>query len=156
MSNYVPLDLSKADLNGQCNNYNGWSSKYPMAENVKLLVDYGADITALDITRSTPLHVASSSGHLEVLRILVESGADVNARNVTHLTPLHIASLEGNAETVQLLIERGADVTAQDWKNSTPLHSASSLVSSETCCLDSCWNFGLMAKVRMTTASRGA
>ena len=127
-----------------------------MTENVKLLVDHGADVTALDITHSTPLHVASSSGNLEVLRILVEGGADVNAQNETHLTPLHIASLEGNAETVQLLIEHGADVTARDWNHWTPLHFASSLVSSETSLPGSSCNFGLMVKDRMTTTSRGA
>ena len=127
-----------------------------MTENVKLLVDHGADVTALDITHSTPLHVASSSGNLEVLRILVEGGADVNAQNETHLTPLHIASLEGNAETVQLLIEHGADVTARDWKHWTPLHFASSLVSANACYRHTCYNLGLISKDRMTTASHGS
>ena len=125
-----------------------------MARTVRLLVDHGADVTVLDMTHSTPLHVASSSGDLEVVRILVEGGADVNAQNETHLTPLHIASLEGCPETVQLLIEHGADVTAQDWNHSTPLHFASSLVSANDCYGDSCCNLGLMSKDRMTMASR--
>ena len=124
-----------------------------MAEAVGLLVDHGADVAALDMTDSTPLHVASSSGDLEVLRILVESGADVNAQNETHSTPLHIASLEGSAETVQLLIDHGADVATQDWNHSTPLHFASSWVSAETCHRDSCYNLGLMSKGRMSAAS---
>jgi len=68
-----------------------------MAKLVRLLVDHGADVTALDMTHSTPLHVALSSRDLEVVRILIESGADVNAQNETHLTPLHIASLKDSA-----------------------------------------------------------
>ena len=144
----------KADVNGQCNNYNGRSFKFQMAEPVRLLVDHGADVTALDMTDSTSLHVASSSGDLEVVRILVESGADVNAQNETHLTPLHMASLEGGAETVQLLIEHGADVTSHDWNHRTPLHFASSLVSAETYYCDSCYGLKLMSKDRMSTASR--
>ena len=127
-----------------------------MAKYVKLLVDHGADVTALDITHSTPLHVASSSGDLEMVRILVEGGADVNAQNETHLTPLHIASLDGSAETVLLLIEHGADVTAQDRNHWTPLHFASSLVSAKACHHHTCYNLGLISKDRMTTASHGS
>ena len=124
-----------------------------MAETVKLLVDHGADVAALDMTNSTPLHVAVSSWNIDVIRILVEGGADVNAQNETDSTPLHIASIGGGAETVQLLLEHGADATIRDWKLSTPLHFASHLVSFEIYCGDSFHNLELMSNDRLTPPS---
>ena len=103
-----------------------------MVETLQVLIELGADVTALDITHSTPLHLASASRIPRIVQILVENGADVNAKNETHSTPLHRASVMGRAESVQLLIEHGADVTAQDWRHRTPLHLASSNVSAES------------------------
>lgn len=140
-------------MNGQCIGYGRWSYKHQMAKPLRLLVDHGADVTALDMTDSTPLHVASFSGDLGVVRILIEGGADVNAQNETHLTPLHLASLEGSPETMQLLMERGADVTARDWNHSTPLHFASSSVSSYTCHRNVCYSLILMSKDRIIATS---
>ena len=117
----------KADVNVQ------YDKSYGSAKTVRLLISHGADVNALDMTDSTPLHMASFSWTPEVVRILIENGASVNVQNETHLTPLHRASFLGNPENVRLLIEHGADVTALDWSHKTPLHLASSLVSVETC-----------------------
>jgi ankyrin repeat protein len=95
---------------------------------VRVLIDHGADVTALDMTHSTPLHLASVSGIPEIVQILVENGADVNAQNETHSIPLHRASVLGSAESVQTLIENGADITAQDWNHRT---SASCIILGE-------------------------
>lgn len=131
----------KSDVNGQRINFDQYSLRYSkgysrkfftMTGTVRLLVAYGADVNAVDMTYSTPLHVASLSGVPEVVRILIEGGAEVNAQDETHLTPLHMASLFGDLETVQLLIKHGADVTGHDWNHKTPLHFASSLVSTVT------------------------
>ena len=102
-----------------------------IVETVRLLVDHGADVNALDYSHSTPLHLASSQGVLEAVQILIKHGADVNAQNETNLTPLHRASLLGDVQIVQLLIDHGADVTAKDWNHKTPLHFASSWVSAD-------------------------
>lgn len=122
-----------------------------MAEIVRLLIDYGADVTARDTTHSTPLHLASFSGIPEIVQILIEKGSDVNAQNETNLTPLHKAALLGCAESVQLLINNGADVNAQDWVHKTPLHLASYWVSSKTCHFGS--GLGLISKDRLKLAS---
>uniref|UniRef100_A0A672H784 Uncharacterized protein n=1 Tax=Salarias fasciatus TaxID=181472 RepID=A0A672H784_SALFA len=43
----------------------------------------------------TALHLASSSGHREVVEELLKAGADVNLQNNVGDTPLHIAARTG-------------------------------------------------------------
>ena len=43
---------------------------------VKLLLNYGADVTEMEEEGETPLLLASAAGHLEVVRMLVQAGAD--------------------------------------------------------------------------------
>jgi hypothetical protein len=76
--------------------------------------------------KSTPLHEASTFGHVEVVRILIGHGADVTARDNDGKTPLHLASIHENVEVARFLIKHGADATAQANNGWTPLHVASS------------------------------
>ncbi len=73
----------------------------------------------------TPLHVASTYGHVEVTRTLVEQGADTTVKDKHGNTPLHVASAKGHVEVAEILIEHGADATALDNEQNTPLHAAS-------------------------------
>ena len=74
---------------------------------------------------STPLHLASREGHVEVARILVEHGADVTDQDNHGWTPLHRAAETGMVEVAHFLVEHGAEVTAQNKGGLTPLHQAS-------------------------------
>ena len=47
-------------------------------EDVKYLVEYGADINKEEIDCFTPLSIACQNGHIEVVRYLVEHGVDIN------------------------------------------------------------------------------
>src|SRR6267142_1184259 len=76
---------------------------------------------------STPLHLASQQGHVEVAHFLVENGADATARDKSGQTPLHEASKGGHIELAQFLVEHGASATASAKDGWTPMHGASSV-----------------------------
>jgi len=104
------------------------------ADIMRVLIQHGADVTAQDNTRSTPLHLASSKGSGKTVRLLLRHGADVNAQDGRHSTPLHLAAssrsaLKGNV--VHLLLSHGANVDAKDDRGQTPFQIASSRGISE-------------------------
>jgi ankyrin repeat protein len=76
----------------------------------------------------TPLTLAASLGHGEIVAALVEAGGDLErARRVgveRQWTPLGWAALEGHADVVRLLLARGARVNARTSRHQTPLMAA--------------------------------
>ena len=83
---------------------------------VRLMLDHGADVNAVDPLGRTPLMYAAASDllPLDVVKLLVERGADVNAKD-THklsgdsgLTVLDIARLHGETPVVEWLVKAGA------------------------------------------------
>jgi hypothetical protein len=81
---------------------------------VKMLLDAGADIEAIDIdTKETLLQKTFLEPDLDVVKLLLERGANVNVpATETTGTPLQIAILYEKPEIAGLLIEYGADVNA--------------------------------------------
>lgn len=84
------------------------------------IIDKGADVNAkpkgiLVLSDETPLSLASSKGHLEVVQILLAAGADVNKKNNDidgWRNPLYGAAEDGYVDTVQCLLDAGADVNS--------------------------------------------
>ncbi len=75
-------------------------------------------------TNTTPLHLASRRGWLNVLDFLVEKGANVNARGAWELTPLMYAAIFNQSKIASRLITCGADTSLQDVKGKTALDYA--------------------------------
>jgi ankyrin repeat protein len=98
---------------------------YENLEVVQKLIEYDADIDAMDMQGWTPLFWASEGRHFKddsVVRLLLERGADANVRaDKDGFTPLHEASRYGALEVVRLLLEYGADVEAVDLYSKTAL-----------------------------------
>ena len=91
-----------------------------------LIIELLQNVHSQDFTDdATPLHLASSSGHIKVTQMLIKYGADVTAQDKNGETPLHLASLYGRVEVVRMLIKSGADVAAPNKALMTPLHLAS-------------------------------
>ena len=95
----------------------------------QLLLEQGVDVNVLDEKHETPLHIASSVGHLENVQVLLDRGAKANAENINGQIPLHLVSqfqLEENSNVTRLFLQLGMDVNTRDSKEqATPLHFAS-------------------------------
>jgi ankyrin repeat protein len=112
---------------------------------VNRLLSVGADVNVKN-TRSgwTPLHWASTNGHVQVFMELVEYGADIEVKDSFGSRPLHLACSYGylpvviellnpndsNGATTSVLGKRksraGANTDAKDRSGDTPLHFACS------------------------------
>ena len=64
--------------------------------------------------KQTPLHIASSHGHLEIVKILVENDANVNVLNYKKMTPLHLSSMFGYIELTNFLLNKKISIDEQD------------------------------------------
>ena len=87
---------------------------------VRLMLDHGADVNAIDPLGRTPLMYAAASDllPLDVVKLLVERGADINAKDAhkqggdSGFTVLDIAKLHGETPVVEWLVKSGAKGTA--------------------------------------------
>lgn len=90
-----------------------------------MLIDHGADVTALTDNKSTALHLfsrrltrATSNEELldSVISKITRRGVSVNAVDGGrfHRTPLHYAVMEGWVRLICLLLENGADPSMPD------------------------------------------
>ncbi len=83
-------------------------------KNVKLLLEKGAKIDAVDWYGRTALVYAAESGHEEIVRLLLERGAEIDAVDGGGWTALMYAARDGREKVVRLLLERGAEIDAVD------------------------------------------
>jgi ankyrin repeat protein len=77
-----------------------------------LLLEKGADPTAVDSDRTTPLHAACARGLTEVVQMLLDRGADPSALRTDGVSPLHLAIRMNLPDIVRLLLEHGSDPNA--------------------------------------------
>ena len=56
------------------------------------------------------LHVAASSGNIELLQTLIKAGVDLNEKNEEGWPAIHYAIVNGHFQCAAILIENGVDV----------------------------------------------
>ena len=93
-------------------------------ETVEVLLDLGADPTALDIEGNTPFAMAAMNNHVEVVELMVAKGTNVDERLSQNETVLHRKARKGDMELIELLLSLGADINAKSLDGDTPLHVA--------------------------------
>jgi hypothetical protein len=82
-------------------------------EAVKVALELGADVHAVDDKGDTALHGAAWRGSNDIVRLLVDRGARLDAQNKNGFTPLQVANgeeftkagLQRRSETVALLLD---------------------------------------------------
>jgi uncharacterized protein len=67
------------------------ASEQKVLEAVKLAIDLGGDVNAVNAKGQTALHAAVLMGYEEVIKYLAEKGADLNAKDKYGQTPMTIA-----------------------------------------------------------------
>jgi ankyrin repeat protein len=82
------------------------------------------DLNLPDDAGRTPLHLAATHCHTNVVALLLDKGAKIDPRAAGGTTPLHLAAQGGCVEVVNLLLAKGAKVNARDDQNRTPLDRA--------------------------------
>jgi Ankyrin repeats (3 copies)/Ankyrin repeat len=75
-----------------------------------LIAEHPEHVNARGGQEVTPLHVAVSTGHSDILLLLIEHGAEVNGRGIYGNTPLHRASQKAGLEAGQVLLNHDADI----------------------------------------------
>lgn len=83
-------------------------------EEVKFLLNAGADVNAKDVYGSTPLHFATNYARSHIMELLVEYGADVNAQDKNGITKLMQVCSYGDIEMAGYLLEHGANPMITD------------------------------------------
>ena len=83
-------------------------------DDVRALLERGADPDARDEEQRTSLMNATMDGQRELVRVLLEAGADPNLRDADGWTPLDVAVYRKALDLIWLLVHFGADVNAQD------------------------------------------
>ena len=101
------------------------------AADLQAMINGGADVYAKDNNGNTPLHMATTQGHAEIISILLQAKADVNAKNNEGVTPLQFATQENHAEVISVLVKMGANVNATNNNGGIPLHTAAVIGNAE-------------------------
>jgi ankyrin repeat protein len=95
-------------------------------EIVRLLLEYGADVTVVDPgMKATALHAASYAGHAEAAQLLIDYDIEIDKQGPYNgYTALHDAIWQNNVDVAKVLIDAGADLTLKNHDGQTPLDFA--------------------------------
>ena len=97
------------------------AAKQGRLDEVRSLVENGADVHLRTPNGSTPLMFAADGGSLETTLFLIAAGSEVNAANGSNNTALIFAAIKGNDAVAQALLSAKADVNAGNVNGGDPL-----------------------------------
>ena len=89
-----------------------WAAKNGHVDVVKVLIQTGAHVNAVDDFKRTALHRVAWTGHAEVVKVLIRNGTHVNAVQKQNCTALHKAASSGHVDVVSILLKNGAELNA--------------------------------------------
>jgi len=101
------------------------ATQHGRLNNMKLLLDQGADVNAKDKAGQTALYVAvQQNKNTDSIKLLLDKGADINTKDKVGRTALHIAVQYKSIDSVKCLLDEGADINTKNMFGQTALHIA--------------------------------
>ena len=92
-------------------------------ESVRILVEAGANIDAVDPLQRTPLHLAIFEKKKSIALLLLTLGADPNIKDAFNRFPMHTVGITGDAELMEGLLKTGkVQLNISDDEGCFPLH----------------------------------
>lgn len=88
---------------------------------IRLLVEKGADINALDPQGYAPIHTAARKRHADQVKLFAELGANVDLPDSDGMTALQHAVMRDHVPSIKALLERGADIEGRNSQGYSPL-----------------------------------
>jgi ankyrin repeat protein len=122
----------------------GDAALYGKTQQIKRLLENGAEANCITECGKSPLMLAAMYGHQDTLKILLGAGADPNLGGdeqfeVGQTALMYIASgywANNRAEVIRFLVEHGANINHQDAKGRTALMLAGDFADSVTALLE--------------------
>ncbi len=90
-------------------------------QQLRAILEAGADVNMRDSSESTPLMLAASKGHIEIVRELLAKGANINLQNNYGWTSLMLATTNRHTEIVRLLSTRNTDSNIANQQGDVPV-----------------------------------
>ena len=79
-----------------------WMALLGDVQAIRLLIEAGANIDAVDNDGCTPIHIAAQWRQTSAVHILKNSGADCTIKNAQGFAPVDVARVEGYPPTIAL------------------------------------------------------
>jgi ankyrin repeat protein len=119
---------ARADIASMLNPFAEYQKNIPRAAQANdvgrvrtLLLDGVSPNQTEETSGASGMHIAASSGNLQILAVLYKAGADINQRDKIGNTPLHNAADHAHVEAVKLLLDLKANVDAENKNGMTAL-----------------------------------
>ncbi|XP_029934624.1 transient receptor potential cation channel subfamily A member 1b isoform X2 [Myripristis murdjan] len=102
-----------------------WAVERNQAESCRALMDLGANPNILNMALMSPLHLAVSHGHNNLVELLLSySATDCNLQGDLGNTPMMLGCSINNCEALSILLKHGARLCQQNKLGHFPIHAA--------------------------------